>query len=128
MFILEGPYASDIMLDWLEASQHPTLSNAFAQEVTAKGRTLNLVDPADAAARIDAGERLYSSSESALEWVLANVHDEHLLRCIRLCKDKAETRRALATVDPTFFFRECTMEELLAINPGELPFPLVVKP
>ncbi|MBE6466670.1 ATP-grasp domain-containing protein [Denitrobacterium detoxificans] len=128
MFILEGPYASDIMLDWLEASQHPTLGNAFAREVTAKGRTLNLVDPADAAARIDAGERVYSSSESALEWVLANVHDEHLLRCIRLCKDKAETRRALATVDPTFFFRECTMEELLAIDPGELPFPLVVKP
>ena len=76
------------MLDWLEASQHPTLSNEFARSIATQGRSPNLVDPTDVAARIDAGERVYSSSESALEWVLTNVHDEHLLRCIRLCKNK----------------------------------------
>ena len=128
MFILEGPYASGIMLDWLEESQHPVLDTEFARLQVEGGRILNLVKSAQAAERIDDGERLYTCSESALEWVLANVHEQNLLRYIRLCKDKAETRRALAAVDPRHFFRECTMDDLVAIEPSGLPFPVVVKP
>ena len=116
MFILEGPYASGIMLDWLEESQHPVLDTEFARLQVEGGRILNLVKSAQAAERIDDGERLYTCSESALEWVLANGHEQNLLRYIRLCKDKAETRRALAANDPRHFFRECTMDELVAIE------------
>lgn len=128
MFILEGPYASNVMLDWLEASRHAVLDNPFAREQRDGGRNLNLVAHAEAAARVDAGERLYTSSESALTWVLENTHDANLLRCIQFCKDKAQTRRGLASVDPGFFFQECTMEDLLALDPSTLTFPLVVKP
>ncbi|MBO4364910.1 MAG: ATP-grasp domain-containing protein [Eggerthellaceae bacterium] len=128
MFILEAPYASDLMLDWLEGSQHPVLENGFARQLVDQGRCLNLVDDEAAIQRANAGERVYSSSENGLAWVVENVRNENLLRCIRLCKDKAETRRALAGIDTAHFFLECTMDELLSIDPTSLSFPLVVKP
>ena len=64
MVILDAPYASDMLLDWLEASQHPVLANGFARSLA--GRTLDLVDDAEAAALVDAGQRVYTNSENAL--------------------------------------------------------------
>ena len=128
MFILEAPYASDLMLDWLEGSQHPVLDNSFARELVEAGRDLNLVSDDEAAALVNGGQRAYSSSENGLAWVLDHTEDANLHRCISLCKDKASTRRALASLDSSHFFRECTMEELLALDPARMSFPLVVKP
>lgn len=62
------------LLEWLEHSQHPVLRNAFSRrEAFRSGRTLNLVDAAEAAARLDAGERVYTNSENALAWISEHV-------------------------------------------------------
>lgn len=44
MIILDEPYASVPLLDWMEASAHPVLANEFTEKLTAGGRALNLVD------------------------------------------------------------------------------------
>ena len=44
MIILDEPYASVPLLDWMEASAHPVLTNEFTEKLTAGGRVLNLVD------------------------------------------------------------------------------------
>ena len=128
MFILEAPYASDLTLEWLEDSQHPVLGNGFARMLADSGCKLNLVGDEEAVQRANGGERVYSSSENGLAWVLEHVQDDNLRRCIHLCKDKAETRRVLAHVDAAHFFRECTMDQLLSMDTSALSFPLVVKP
>lgn len=49
MIILDEPYASVPLLDWMEASAHPVLTNEFTEKLTAGGRALNLVDAAECA-------------------------------------------------------------------------------
>lgn len=66
MIILDEPYASVPLLDWMEASAHPVLTNEFTEKLTAGGRALNLVDAAECARRLEAGERIYTNSENAL--------------------------------------------------------------
>lgn len=59
---------------------------------------LNLVDDAEAEKRCRNGERLYTSSENALEWIHAHLGDMPVARHIDAMKDKAALRRLLADV------------------------------
>ncbi len=126
MVILDAPYASDMLLDWLEVSQHPVLANDFTRSLA--GRTLDLVDDAEAAALVDAGQRVYTNSENALAWLMDNTHAEGLHHGISVFKDKLACRRALAELDADLFFRECTADELARISFSDLPGAVVLKP
>lgn len=131
MVILDEPYASPQLLEWLEASQHPVLRNAFSRAAALRsGRDLHLVDAAEATARLDAGERVYTNSENTLEWICAHTSNKPLAHAVATFKDKGAMRKLLASMDEEFFFRACTADEL-----GELDFasleahlPFVVKP
>lgn len=128
MLILEEPYVSPLLVEWAADVRHPVLGNAFAQSLVADGARLNLVDADEAAARIDAGERVYSNSENALDWVLEHTHNEPLAHAIRFSKDKAEMRKALAPLSPGLFYRVCDREQLAQVDATELPLPVVLKP
>lgn len=126
MVILDAPYASDMLLEWLEESQHPILANDFARSI--EGRSLNLVDEAEAVASIDAGQRVYTNSENALAWLIGHTDNDQLKHGIEVFKDKTEMRRALKGLDEALFFRECTAGELAQIDHAELPDMVVLKP
>lgn len=131
MVILDKPYASPQLLEWLEQSQHPMLRNAFSRrEAFRSGRTLNLVDAAEAAARLDAGERVYTNSENALAWISEHVDNGSLTRAIATFKDKVAMRKLLSQLDEGFFFRACTADQLPHLDFAELAayVPFVVKP
>ena len=53
MIIIDAPYASAPLLDYMEESQHPVLANDFSRSL-ADARSLNLVDDAEAARRLEA--------------------------------------------------------------------------
>lgn len=129
MVILDEPYASPQLITWLAATGHPVLDNAFARGV-AGGAALNLVAAEQAAAAIEAGERLYTNSENALAWISRHVSSEGLLRAISLFKDKVAMREMLSASDPDLFFRSATLDQLHAIDFCELEdkLPFVVKP
>ncbi len=127
MILLDEPYASEPLLDWMERSQHPVLANPFTQSL-ANARPLNLVDAHEAARRIEHGERVYTNSENALEWIVANTENEQLNGGIRLFKDKAAMREKLAPLTPEVFFRRCPRTRLADLDPDELPMPIVLKP
>ncbi len=38
MLIIDKPFASPVLLDWLEDSQHPVLANDYALQVAEAGR------------------------------------------------------------------------------------------
>ncbi|MFR5093041.1 MAG: hypothetical protein ACLTDR_14535 [Adlercreutzia equolifaciens] len=48
MIILDEPYASVPLLDWMEASAHPVLTNEFTEKLSAGGRALNWWTPPSA--------------------------------------------------------------------------------
>jgi hypothetical protein len=128
MVILEYPAEFGLLLSWLEKSKHPVLANGCARDLAGSGRDLNLVGEDEAIRRLGAGERVYTCSETALEWVVANSPDESLVRAIGICKDKAALRRAIRNADPDFFFMECTAAELGGLDYASLPSRFVVKP
>lgn len=128
MLVLEEPYVSPLLVEWAAKSQHPVLANAFAEGLARDGAALNLVGGDEAAARIDSGERVYSNSENALDWVLSHTHNRVLADAIAFSKDKARMRRDLAPLSPDLFYMECTRDELAQVDPASLPLPVVLKP
>ena len=128
MVILEYPAEFGLLPQWLASSQHPVLANDCAQEVANRGFPLNLICEDEAAQRISDGERAYTCSETALEWITANARNDALVHAIETCKDKAALRRAIRSIDPQFFFCECTADELKKLDYGSLPARFVIKP
>ena len=126
MIVLEKPYVSDLMIEWLKDSQHPVLANEFAKGLGIEG--LHLVDEEEAVHRINSGERLYTNSESALSWVLTHTANPALHRAITICKDKAAMRQALAPLNPSVFYAQYRYDELRGVDPAKLPLPVVLKP
>lgn len=127
MIIIDAPYASAPLLDYIEESQHPVLANDFARSVAAT-RAVNLVDDAEAARRLEAGERVYTNSENALAWILDHVDNPTLTDAITLFKDKAAMREKLAPLNPGLFHATVARDELACVNVDELPLPVVLKP
>lgn len=129
MVIIDEPYVSDMLLEWLEASKHPVLGNAFAKDIVKRcGIGLNLVGETEAAKRISEGERVYTNSENALSWIVANVANEDLEKGIGIFKDKLRMRRELASIDPDYYFQEVTGDDLKSISFDGLPDRFVLKP
>lgn len=133
MVILDEPYASPVLLQWLSTSQQPVLDNAFSRRhseaLAVDGvAPLNLVSEAEAARRLEAGERIYTNSENALAWILDHVDNPTLTDAIELFKDKAAMREKLAPLNPGLFYTTVNRRELEAINVGDLPLPVVLKP
>lgn len=127
MVIIDAPYASAPLLDYLEESQHPVLANDFARSLAA-ARTLNLVDDAEAIWRLGTGERVYTNSENALAWIMDNVDNPVLTDAIELFKDKAAMREELSALNPDLFYATVAREELATVNVDDLPLPVVLKP
>ena len=129
MFIVEEPFVSDLTVAYLEEAGHPVLGNATARRIAAQGRCLNLVDDAACARAVEAGERLYTNSESALRWVASHVPDAPAARAAALFKDKARMRALLAPLSPGVAFRELPAAELREMSFEDLPQPpFVLKP
>lgn len=128
MIIVDEPFVAPEFADWLEETQHPVLANAMARRLAAEGRALNLVDDETCARAVEGGERLYTASENALSWVAEHVGSEPMRHAISVFKDKALMRELLAPLCPGVFYRRVAAGDLRALDYGELPCPLVLKP
>lgn len=128
MFVLEEPYASRVLVDWLERNGHPVVENGFSRNLVQSGAKLHLVAQDEALERVEGGERLCTNSENALEWVVAHVRDPRIVRGVRMCKDKELMRTTLRELDPQLFFEGVSFEQLQRMSYADLPERLVVKP
>lgn len=127
MILLDRPYVSKHFLSYLERSGQPVLDTPFTAEL-ARDYALHLVDDAEAERRCRNGERLYTSSENALEWVHEHLGDLPVVRHIDAMKDKAALRRMLAGMYPDFFFREIPVDELAGTDVSGWKKPFILKP
>lgn len=127
MIIIDAPYASAPLLDYIEESQHPVLANDFSRSLAGE-RSINLVDEAEAIWRLETGDRVYTNSENALAWIMDHVDNPGLTEAIELFKDKALMREELASLNPELFYATVSRDELSAVNVDDLPLPVVLKP
>ena len=131
MIFLDRPYVSDFFLNYLCESGRAVLRTPFTEELSGtcpSERPLNLVDDPDAEKLCRSGERLYSNSENALDWILRRLGNLPQADAIRIMKDKATLRRLLSELDPDFFFQEIPAAELSSTDISSWPRPFVLKP
>lgn len=120
MILLDKPYVSEELKNYLVRTRTPVFGNETAREADSDNQ-FNLTHTFK-------GGRIYASSENCLEWICENIQDEEMLRCINVMKNKALFRQKLHSLYPDFFFQEATLPDLFQIDPAELPLPLILKP
>lgn len=127
MIILDGPYISDLLLNYLKLSQEPVLKNEFTLALE-NCTQYHLVDDDEAIMRYAHGERIYTTSENNLTWLYQHLPNTPLTAAITTMKDKAKLRKLLKPLYPNFFFREIPYEELSNLTIDSLPTPCILKP
>ncbi len=129
MLLLEEPYISRELAEFAASRGEAVLDTPSAREAAAKYQvSLTLLADEEFAARCRAGERLYTNSENALDWLYTKSGNDELIAQVEKLKNKAEMRRQLAPLYPDYVFRELGMDELLALDVQDLPMPCVLKP
>lgn len=127
MIIVDEPFVAPELADYLRRTGHPVLDNAMARKLSEEG-TLEILSAEAFAKEVERGERLYTTSENALEWIKRHVDLPEMARAIEMFKDKAKTREALAELCPDVFFLKVSAEGLRGLDYRSLPSPLVLKP
>ncbi|NLC91146.1 MAG: ATP-grasp domain-containing protein [Methanocorpusculum parvum] len=127
MIILEEPYISDLLLEYLAKNGVPVLENAYAVS-NSRGNALNFISTKEAVKRYHDGERLYTVSEHALDWIYTNLPESGIIRKIGILKDKALFRKTVSGLYPNLFFEEVTLDQLRSGDHAKLPYPVILKP
>lgn len=127
MIFFDQPYISNFLLETTSHENWPVLDSSFAREL-AKKTSLNLVSEKEAIERAKAGEKLYTSSENSLEWIMENLGDLPVSSHIKLMKDKSALRKVLEPLDPGFFYRKMQALSLKETDISSWPMPFVLKP
>ena len=128
MIILEKPYVSTPLVEYLEEKQIPVLHNDMADVLTQQGHHLNLLNDQQFVEKYLQTKKLYAVSENALVWLYAQLPESELVKKVKILKDKAAFRRICQQIYPDFYYKEVEMKALRGLNPDELPLPLVLKP
>ncbi len=129
MIVLEQPYVSNLLINYLEAEKIPVLKNHFAEEVNSKGNhQLNLISEYDFIGLYVQTSKIYTVSEFALDWINTILNENDLNRMITSLKNKVAFRDACSSLYPAFFFREVPSLELFTFDISTIQFPIVLKP
>ena len=129
MIILEDPYVSPELATFAADRQEPVLDTPAARQAGLDyGLHLNLVSSRDFGRLCCRGQRLYSNSENALDWLYSRSGNAGLVRATELLKNKLLFRQRLAPLFPDFHFRELTLRDVMETHFDSLPGPCVLKP
>lgn len=127
MIILDKPYISSEMLEYLQESGTPVLANATSREKSAE-YNLHLLEEKEFAGKLAEGKRIYTVSENSLDWVINNAENAQLQRGIDVMKNKFAMRKAIQKLYPDYYFTELAIGELADFDLANAPMPFVLKP
>ncbi|WAI00445.1 ATP-grasp domain-containing protein [Methanogenium organophilum] len=129
MIILEEPYVSPYLRETIIATGLPVLRTPIAEAQDFPPETVMLDDAAMVARMTKTpDQKLYSTSEHAIQWIAENLQDTGLPETIALFKDKAAFRRLIRPLYPDFFFREVAADDLKILDVSRIPKPFIIKP
>lgn len=127
MIIIDKPYISKELKDYLDISQIPVLKSPISISEN-DGHSFNLVDDNEFVNLYGENSRLYTLSENSLDWINKNINDESLLSCINIMKDKFLFREKISSLYPNFYFKKVCMEDLDKLDIAKSEYPLILKP
>ncbi len=128
MIILEEPYLSEMLLDFIQDMQIPVLNNTVGKAVYKVYPNLNLTSTIDFVKQYKKHNLLYTVSEYSLEWILNSLSDDLLTETISVLKNKTCFRQACNSLYDDFFFRELTYDDVLSMDIKDIQLPFVIKP
>jgi hypothetical protein len=130
MIVLEEPYISEALLDFLEESQIPVLRNSFSDLVFPQHNQLNILNEKEFINQYHSSsdQGLYTVSEYALDWVCQTLQDERLIMQISLLKDKVAFRKACNSMYRDLFFEMIPYADLFTFDLSEVRLPVILKP
>ena len=130
MFIIEKPYASELIFDTILQNDWWVLDNQAVRDAEIEEGALRLITSNQAKDYYLKQEfpLIYSNSENAVDWVIQNLPKSNITSYIKIFKDKCLFRNNLQELFPDFYFREVELKELKDIDTEELRFPCVIKP
>jgi hypothetical protein len=130
MILLEEPYISQTLVDFLEKTKIPILSNNFVRRTLSTNSNLNVIEETDFIQlyRNSDYPKLYTVSEYALDWIYKTLGDDKLTEKVSLMKDKAAFRRASSCIYEDLCFLEISYADLAEFDISTIALPAVLKP
>lgn len=127
MIIIDKPYISEELKQYLDNARIPVLQNSIAQSENV-GHNFTLYTDDVFAALYNDMSRLYTLSENSLEWIKKHIPNKYLHNCIELMKDKYAFREKIQPLYPNFYFKKVLLHELESLEIDEDAYPLILKP
>jgi hypothetical protein len=130
MIILEEPYISQTLVEFLEKTNVPILNNDFVRRTLSDNSNLNIIEKTDFIQlyRNSDYPKLYTVSEYALDWIYKTLKDEKLTKLVSLMKNKAAFRRASSCIYEDLCFLEISYADLAKFDISNIALPVVLKP
>lgn len=127
MFILNGPYASELLIDTLIYKQYPVLKNDFALSLSDK---FNFWEDDYAIEQIKKYDdiAIFSNTEDSISWINENLPFSELSKQIELFKNKVKFREFLSDMYPNFQFQELDINEIDSFDVSNIKTPFIIKP
>lgn len=129
MIVLEEPYVSEVLLNYLENTQMPVLNNDFAVKCK-QNYKLNVIDDKTFLKNYEqmAEPRIYTVSEYALDRVCSILKGKNIVEQVTLLKDKYAFRQACKDLYEGFVFKQIKYSDLFSFDINTIQLPIVLKP
>jgi len=127
MIILDKPYVSALLSSSLQQLDTPVLKLGNVQ--IPEEEKLTVLQEALFFEQLEKSSApLLFNSENGLNMLMNYLPESKFAEWISLFKNKAEFRRRMTKIYPSFYFREVSIQDLYEIPLESIPFPIIIKP
>ncbi|MEK4404319.1 ATP-grasp domain-containing protein [Sporosarcina sp. FSL K6-6792] len=127
MIILDKPYVSTLLSSTLQRLGTPVLKIGDVQ--IPEEEKLDLLEETLFFEQLEKSSApLLFNSENGLAMLMNYLPESKFAEWTSLFKNKAEFRRRMTKIYPSFYFREVSIQDLYEIPLESIPFPIIIKP
>ncbi|AMQ05620.1 ATP-grasp domain-containing protein [Sporosarcina sp. FSL K6-1540] len=127
MIILDKPYVSTLLSSTLQQLGTPVLKIGDVQ--IPEEEKLDLLEETLFFEQLEKSSApLLFNSENGLAMLMNYLPESKFAEWTSLFKNKAEFRRRMTKIYPSFYFREVSIQDLYEIPLESIPFPIIIKP
>jgi hypothetical protein len=130
MFLIDYPFASDLLMQTSEKINVPIIRTDSAKELIGVNPRVITIEEKDSLEKLaqQSEPKIYCNSENSIAWIQENLKHTHLPSLIELCKDKYKFRQLLKPVYPDFRFAVVDFNHLNDFDVEDFGFPFIIKP
>lgn len=129
MFILEGPFVSELLKETVIKQQIPILETKYSKSLIKEDEGIFIApDEIFELLSLVNNPMIYSNSENAYSWIYKYLDQTIFAKQIDLLKNKVKFRELLQGEYPNLYFSEVKYNELDQLDVSKLPYPFIIKP